>query len=457
MPHRHAALAILLTLAACSPATSVTDAGAEHNDAASDAERHASAGEAADPGAVDSPTVVDAPLTELAAQLVGAGSAVEHTDPAREPPSTLLRAAVRGARPDGAAPRIVRSADGRDLWVVSGRGASHWTNHIHLNAPPPQGSRVLPVYGLPYEELGFALVDDLAQAAVLLPAWREASAYAIEAAPALSEVNVGQPTGNIGQPVAHANVGALDATLELRWMKSCPTSRTECLLYGSPRAVATAVDPVEPPGGWSVVTTDLAVPTPRALPPDATEIGDDVQIAVLTERTDDHDGVCGIFAWLDGPTTIDALEIPCYDDQGFTGGVFATDENMRLVWVWEVEAARLHFAVIDAKTNAHRGTPRTVAADSYYEVDCGNVWSGTRPLPVLDGAHIGVALTWGGGEALYFAEGTSRGRVIRAQLPDPFADEDGVDQLPPVLRTTRCAGRLCVEPAPAIVTEECGC
>lgn len=98
-----------------------------------------------------------------------------------------------------------------------------------------------------------------------------------------------------------------------------------------------------------------------------------------------------------------------------------------------------------------------MGADPYYEVDRGNVWSSTRPLPVLDGAHIGVALTWGGGEALYFAEGTSRGRVIHAQLPDPFVDGNGVDKLPPVLRTTRCGGHLCVEPAPAAVTEDRGC
>lgn len=441
MSIRTAAIATLLLSAACSTVSTAPDAGADVADARTDGERVPAALPSARPsmsahapvsaaGPVSAPAP-DRRLGEVAARLaVADGQVLPSADTAPEPPAALLRAATRGRRLRGAAPRIVRSHDELDVWVVAGRGASHWTSHLHVAEPAPPGTRILPVYDLPYEDLGFALVDEAARTAVLLPYWPASTPFAIESVAATST----------------SDASALESSVELRWMKSCPRSRTECLLFGAPRAVAEAVDPLEPPGGWSIATTFHPIPAARALPTDADTIGEGVQIAVISEPAEYDKGRCGVWATI-AAAPVEVLEIPCFDGQGFSGGIFASDE-LRIVWVWETESARVHIAQLDARTGAHRAPPRTAAADSYYEVDCGNVWSSTRPLPVLDHAHLGIAIAWGGGDALYFAEGATRGRLVRAELPaDPFETDTGVSQLPPVLRAARCDGRRCVRPA----------
>lgn len=435
LPHmqtRSPALTVLLLCAACSSPIAARDAGIDLGDASSDADLPIRALESAPTPTLPRAPVAAPTLSALATRLsVADGTAYTGVDAAAEPPAALLRNAARGRRARGPAPRVARSIDGRDIWVVVGRGASHWTSHIRLAESAPRGTRVLPVYDLPYEDIGFALVDDAGQTALLLPSWPDATPYALEAAP--------------GAPTAARR--ALDESIELRWMKSCPASRQECLLYGPPDAVTAAVDPVEPPGGWSLQTTLHPIPGARALPEDARAIGDDVKLAVISPSTDEGDDArCGVWTTV-GAAPVDVLEIDCYDDQGFIGGVFAS-KDLRVVWAWEVDAARVHFALLDARTGAHRGSPRTAAADSYYEVDCGNVWSSTRPIPVLDGTHVGLALVWSGDSALYFAEGSERGRIIPARLAaDPFETDEGVSELPPVLRAGRCGAGRCLRPA----------
>ena len=426
---RTAALATLLLTAACSPTLTAVDAKVEPADAGADAPRCDSAVDAAAPSP---PVAVPLDLAALAARLVvevvGDPGA---TDAHAEPPATLLRTATRGRRSQGEAPRIVRSLDGLDLWVVTGRGAERTTRHLHLTAAVPMGVRVVPVYELPYEDQGFALVDDTARTALLLPTWPDATPFPLEAAP----------------DAAHDGASALDATLELRWMKSCPSSRAECLLFGAPAAVAAAVDPVEPLGGWSITTTLRAVPTPRALPADARWLGGGLRAAVVQDGDDEgSEALCGVWAKL-GAVPVEVLEVPCYGVDDFTGGSFVK-AGLRVVWAWEIDGARVHVALLDARTGAHRAPPRTAEATSYYDVDCGNVYASMRPLPVLDGDHVGFALAWDAGRALYFGESAERGRFLCAQLPaDPFATDAGVSELPAVLRMARCDGHRCLQSA----------
>ena len=425
---RTAALATLLLTAACSPTLTALDAKVEPADAGDDATRGVSVSDATAPAPVAAPLNLAALAARLVVEESGDPGA---TDAQAEPPATLLRTATRGRHSQGEAPRIVRSADGLELWVVTGRGAERSTRHLHLTAPVPAGVRVLPVYELLYEDQGFALVDDTARTALLLPTWPDATPFPLEAAP----------------DVARDGASALDATVELRWMKSCPTSRAECLLFGTPAAVAAAVDPVEPLGGWSITTTLRAVPAPRALPADARWLGGGLRAALVQEGDDEGgEALCAVWAKVDA-VPVEVLEVPCYGVDDFKGGSLVRD-GLHIVWAWEIDGARVHVALLDARTGAHRAPPRTAEAISYYDVDCGNVYASMRPLPVLDGEQIGFALAWDAGRAVYFGESAERGRVICAQLPsDPNASDGGASELPAVLRMARCDGHRCLQSA----------
>lgn len=393
------------------------------------------------PAAPVAPSATLARLAQVSVQLgVVEYRDAQAPDPQPEPPAALLPTGGRSRRPSGETPLIVRSPDGLDVWAITGDATSHYTMHAHLRAPAPPGTRLWPVYDFIDAFRSFALVDTATHQLLIQPWVDGDTLYPVEAAP-------GSPTDA---------AAALDATLELRWLQSCPTSRAECFLFGPPDAVASAVDPVRPPGDWSMGTSLLPVPTPRALAAGPRRVGEGVQVAVVSEghgRSAELHARCGVWADL-GAGPVEVMEIGCgprgteqSDRRPIRGGIFASGD-LRVVWVWEVEAGRLHFAQLDALTGAHRAPPRTATAESYEEQDCADVWASIRPLPVLDGTRIGIGLALSESEALYFNGRSERGRLVGIELPaGQFDDDDGATRLPPVFRLGRCGGRRCLQPA----------
>ncbi len=316
--------------------------------------------------------------------------------------------------------------------VIQMRGVSHsialdeTEAHATLIGPPlPPGARLLPVRDLPEIDLGVSVTAW----ALVSPDGRRAHLadeveYPLERAATLP-----------GEP-ARTGAAALAATLALRYLRTCPTSRHECLLFGPPAEVAAAVDPVAPPGGWFLDREPALGAGRPAVRPEALSGAPGLEVAPLPAGPDEEPSLRVYLRR--GRRAIPVFDMP--PGESFEGGV-VVHEGRTIVWLRDVDAVRLRVAVLDEA--GERSDVLGARATSYEPVFCGVVFTSTRPLPVLVGDRVAVALGWSQmNEALLFDQPGRRGRVVPAHAPETSDGEgsDGSD-LPP-LWTLSPNGRL---------------
>ncbi len=260
------------------------------------------------------------------------------------------------------------TADGRRLAPIAQRyGEQHWVlggpelihvaydtaDYGRLTGDMPEWTRLLPVV----DEVVFGHFG-----AVVPP--DEQRAYILEWDDAVTTL----PLENAAAQLDAA--ASLDATVALRWMKTCPISRQTCLLYGPPAAVALAVDPLAPLGGFSLEEVE-----PRE----------------------------GAFAAAD---EVGALEQRAV--------------NLTLRYAWDAATLTMTMAYED-RPGHQVGDGWAVRAVEYNELPIPRRFPFARLIFVdtIDGLEL--ALHQGDETALLFTPGERDGRIVRVDIPSDLA------------------------------------
>jgi hypothetical protein len=210
---------------------------------------------------------------------------------------------------------------------------------------------------------------------------------------------------------------AFASTSYVRWLKACPISFEECLVYGPPEHVDAAEDPLRPLG--DVLLVDAAPPMGPSRPDPKQE-----EIALL-----DAPGVRarhGIFENEDGEWRdivqitfahprgdVHAFDIYSWDAEGLSAGVVPMGTRT-LVWArlpWEVTTG---VSIHDTATGERLAEPIVRRLDPYFELECSHGWSDQRLIPTVQAnGGIGLALFTGMRDGLLFEDGAREGRPVQ--------------------------------------------
>ena len=312
------------------------------------------------------------------------------------------------------------------LWWRYSMDESEWQHVTVVNLPEEvRGVRLLPVHDRSeWEDISFALADG-ERAWVL--GWTAGyhEEIPLERAPALLG-------GSDEEAWAQAHW--------LRWMQTCPMSWRTCLLYGPAEDVAAAEDPAFPVGGWDLFPMEPAPAVSDAELGDVqtitTESGIALRFASASVGTEDDPlfvtriSFARTGAWIaDVATRWTEIE-PEY----LPVDVTPVDGRL-LVTLWYPESVMLVASFHDAVTEERIGEPTIAQAEPYFEPECGNVISGTRPMAVVDGDTIHVALYWGDTQALLFEEPGADGRFVDVAFQGEPPYEPSDESVPPFFRS----------------------
>ncbi len=293
--------------------------------------------------------------------------------------------------------------------------------HTAVITPVPEGTRLLPIVGGEVWMDAVALLPNAGTLAYFPGHGVEGASYALEsAAPSLADDE------------------AREATVAMRWMKSCPISREPCLLYGPPAAVQIAIDPEEPPGGW-FLDRQAPQPAPQRIARRvelAPRNGAQIVVDVLEFDPDgEAPPMARVSVIVDGHEQV-AFDAELYEElPGWGERLFGVERfgDKLAVWYWPTGQAT--YSVHDLGGQRVEA-PVTLTPESYYDIDCGMVYNWVRPLLVdIDGA-IEPAIWFGGDSALVFDAGTRFGRPVPVVVPEDLREPETetMDAHPATLR-----------------------
>lgn len=353
----------------------------------------------------------------IEAEALEVAEAEEPTEPEGAPFGIRDRASVPPAHL-----AVVRSDDwdlvygGDHLWVRRSWEGEDW-REIWLDGAP-EGAELLTYSDDAFGSMNLQLV------AVSYPiAWLFYLGYENE--PATSErveIEMVAPFGTRPEE-------ALAESRVLRRMKACPRSERPCIAFGAPEDLAAAIDPLFPPHGISFAPVETSPPL---------ESGE-VEILPSDERIGFRDGPedeSGVpyeatVVFRHGGRDHVAFALPYHVVEASNTGVEVLEDRI-LVWAWAPDSVTLAFSFHDRATGERIGEPVTVAGSFYYAeaIDCGHVFTSTRPMPVLtpDGPRVTV-FTGANPMMLLDTEGGYLRDVELAWDDLPYSGED--ETLPP--------------------------
>lgn len=301
--------------------------------------------------------------------------------------------------------RIAR--DGRTFWLAGEDGEP---SRITALGRLPHNARLVPVLDM------WAAADMASPTgwAVLVPGspWAGTSEgpLPLERAPASSGPTSGVPVPGPSIP----DRAAFAEITVLRTMRTCPSGRGPCVLYGPTADVEAAEDARHPV--WGYVLEPRATPVLPAEAPIHREVARDGDVAVEIDEVP----VAGD-AWTDQPIrawlVIGSRRVHAFDAvvlQGFEPSWELVRYGGDLV-VMAKSPSRIALSRHDPRTGARRGPATRVEAVAYYH-DCDdNEWL----EPVLTARGAGFVLVSAEDEehGVYWPSPTSRGRVVALEPP----------------------------------------
>jgi hypothetical protein len=367
------------------------------------------------------------------------------------PPAQTTLTDAHGYRID-----IARSASGEEVWVTYGRlaGVAPRVEYARLGTRhrPPEGVafRIVPAWGGRYvrEHGGFHLLRD-DQPGTASPLGRTPEPRPIRRAARVP-----------GSPADDA--AALAATTRLLELDRCPAGARSCHVYGTDDELRAehARQRVEREGrdGWRI---DRA-PMPRGpaaldetLTPSATATvhGQRVELHVVPAGESPRENVAphALFVRTAAGAATLLFTFTAYQDPVLAVGAVEVGDRA-LAWVWEPDFVSYGAVFFDPATGARLGEPLVVRDRSdTSDVDCGNVFTDTRPVAVLvEGEDaLSVALTWSSEDRAVFFDRLGRpGRFVTAHQPGDLPYPDGASVMPPIfaLRGAPTAADAYLEP-----------
>ncbi len=268
----------------------------------------------------------------------------------------------------------------------------------------PPGSHVLPIRALDTVRFSSLGSDGVA---VILPAASTAWVF---------DPLAGDPMPLPLESAARAmpDDRALGATVSLRAMRSCPVSRTMCALYGPPRAVRRAADPVKPLGGFFL----------RQQPVETAPAG----LAYVTER---HDSPFdGVSLRVDETRTaagelvevvilvVDERETDAYAAIHPRGVLDVAPPGLTARGPYLYVYGGTHVSIHDRATGRRIRQYGAVSYEPYYDV-CLAGDDGIWVVPVLRGPAVGFALFFEGSRtAVYYDDLGGAPRRVPLQARD---------------------------------------
>lgn len=384
-------------------------------------------------------------LSLLLAGLIGCPSEIPPPPPPPPPPLPPCEALLQGraARVEAVATGIPQAevatlgtvqgrrfglgASGRDFWFETDAG----TQHATFDGPDlPIGARFLPVTDWNLTALGEPPVIP----ALLTEGHGSACLFDGRESIAL------QDAAGLDTP---PDAVALGATIALRYLKTCPASPDECLVYGAPDAVAAARDPAEPPGGFYLRTAELvAAPDDleyeRAALPERAEpgttptvyrliktgntrgFGVEVERATATDGPEQHNWARLYLK--KGRNRVLAFDVDLRDADAYLVAHLHADGDRLLLWVaWPQPGLTL--SIHDKRRGERQGEPLSIRLSPYYDMGPHGV-DGVGVFPVLGGEAVGLA-QWDPSvdRAVFYAASDAEPEWLDVTLPASFDAE----------------------------------
>ena len=323
--------------------------------------------------------------------------------------------------------RFALGSNGREFWYDSDQG----TMRAAFDGPDlPIGARFLPI-----TDWNLSAIDEPTVIPALLTEGHPSAclfdgreAIALEDAAGLD---------------APPDAVALGATVALRYLRTCPASPDECVIYGSPDAVAAARDPSEPPGGFylrapaaTVAPEDLEyekAALPERAEPGATptvyrlvKSGNTRGFTVEVERATTTDGP-EPHNWArlylkKGRNRAHAFDIDLRDQNAYLVAHLHADGDRLLLWVAWPQLG-LTLSVHEKRRAARQGEPLVVSLSPYYDMGPHGI-VGVGVFPVLGGETIGLA-QWDPSvdQAVFYAAPDAEPEWLDVDLPASFDAE----------------------------------
>lgn len=293
-------------------------------------------------------------------------------------------------------------ADGRTFWLA---GEDGQPSRMTALGTMPRGARLVPVVD------AWAAADLASPTgwAVLVPGWPWAATsegpLRFERAPASTGTTAGVPART---PAVLERATLAEITV-LRAMRTCPSGRGPCVLYGPVADVTAAEDPRHPV--WGYVLEPRATPRLPAEAPIHREVASSDDAVVET----DEYPVTGD-AWTDQPLrawlVLGDRRVHAFDavfKQGFapTWDLFRYGGDLVVL---ANDGYRIAVSRHDPRTGARRGAATRVEAVAYYH-DCDD---GQWLAPVLTARGVGFVMITADDEqqGIYWPSPTSPGRLV---------------------------------------------
>lgn len=326
---------------------------------------------------------------------------------------------------------VIFADSGREIWFKGSDGEA-W--HIALEGSRlPDGTRLVPATDL--DLMGPAIFPG--GYAVLHPssskAWLVdhpgvgAMSFPLERAPQIK-----------GKVLNDAD--ALANTVTLRYLKTCPSGQSECLLFGPLEDVEAARDPAEPPGSWNLKTF-VGPPLPENLSWEPHPIkrrqgfdggayisvvvrsGDTKGATIEVERAEfAHEKIqyWAFRLWLVVHDQRErALDLTFVDRIGFSVGLYGDSKRLRVAT--GTSELRASVSIHDRRTGKRIGKALQVEAEPYHNICLAGDY-GIYLYDVHTRGAPGFALSFEGSQevALYFERPDHPGKQVKVRLPPGF-------------------------------------
>lgn len=332
--------------------------------------------------------------------------------------------------PDGDQ-EVIFADNGREIWFKRDDGEA-W--HIALKGGSlPSGARLLPtidldLLGPAIFPGGYAIVHPKGTKAWLVDhPGAENESFPLERAPR-------------AKGKALSDAAALAKTVMLRYLKTCPSGQSGCLLFGPLIDVEAARDPAEPPGSWYLKTyVEPPLPEKLSWEPhpierregfddgpyifDVARAGDTKGVAIEVERAEfsrDDRQVWAFRHWVvvNGHRE-KALDLTVGYRAGFTVGLCGDSERLRVTT--GTGQLRVSVSMHNRRTGKRLGDSIHVEAEPYHNI-CLAGDDGIYLYTVHTRGAPAFALSFEGSQevALYFEQPDQPGRQLKVLLPRNF-------------------------------------